>query len=65
MADKKEPPALHPCQVNGEHDVENIEPMGTVDEGDRILRDEYGFKWRGTCIHCGESIVAKDKAEYD
>ena len=52
------------CTKKGDHKVINIEALNINDESDTMLIS-LGYKWRSTCSVCGDSIMAKNKSEYE
>ena len=44
----------------GKHDVVDIKATGDDD----LARTQLGYKFRGKCQKCGDSIVAKKMSEY-
>jgi hypothetical protein len=44
----------------GKHDVSGIKDI----EANDIVRTQLGYKHRGKCLKCGQSIVAKKMSEY-
>ncbi len=54
---------LHSCTTNGHHEVVNISLLTLDDECDKILMAS-GYRYRGTCTICNNSILAKNIEEY-
>lgn len=60
----KEPPPWKPCQVNGDHVVENIQKIEPGSENHNV-KIEMGFNYQGTCKFCNGNIVGKTKEELE